>query len=327
MTVVSWGGGLQEAERVAIWQPYSKETGVRVLDDTWNGEFAKVKAQVEAKNVTWDMLLADLEHAIAGCELGLLVEIPDSILGDRSDYFPGMFHKCGVGSEVFAAIMAYDSGRLPPEWGGKIPTTIQDAFDTKTFPGKRGIRKRVKNFIEHSLMADGVAPDKIYEEIDKRKGYERFIAKAESMKKDLLFYDRNEQAIQLLGNGEVAFTSTISGRVYPANQEGKKFVIIWDGQLQAFQTIIIPKGPRQDEALKLAAYSLRPEVMGRYANVIPYGPSRKSALQYVDAKMLPNLATAPMNMANTKVVVRNEEWWADHIQEIQEKFNAWLSKF
>jgi hypothetical protein len=28
-----------------------------------------------------------------------------------------------------------------------------------------------------------------------------------------------------------------------------------------------------------------------------------------------------------KVLVRNEEWWADHFQEIQEKFNTWLAKF
>lgn len=327
VTVVSWGGSFQEAEREHVWQVYAKETGVKVLDDTWNGEFAKIKAQVEAKNVTWDIIIADFEHALAGCELGLLNEITPAVLGDKSDYYPGMIHKCGVGKDVFSAIMAYDGGRVPASWSGNLPNTIQDAFDTKKFPGKRAIRKRVKNFFEQILMSDGVAPDKIYEEADKRKGYDRFIAKVESIKKDILFFDRNEQAIQLLGDGEVALSSTFNGRPYAANvKDGKKFVIIWDGQIQALNTIIVPKGPRQDEAMKLAAYILKPEVMGRYASAFPYGPSRKSGINFVDAKMVPNLATAPQNMTGKKVVVRNEEWWADHFQEIQDKWNAWLSK-
>ena len=325
VTIVSWGGSFQDAEREHVWKPYAKETGVKVLDDTWNGDFGIVKAQVESKNVTWDIIIADFEHALAGCELSLLVELPASILGDKNDYYPGMTHKCGVGKDVFSAIMAYDGGRIPASWSGKLPTTIQDAFDVKTFPGKRGIRKRVKNFFEQILMSDGVPPEKLYEEVDKRKGFDRFMAKVESIKKDLLFFDRNEQAIQLLGNGEVQFASTFNGRPYAANEkDGKKFVIIWDGQIQALNTIVIPKGPRQEEGLKLAAYILKPEVMARYANAYPYGPSRKSALAFVDAKMVPNLATAPVNMK--KALVRSEEWWADHLQEVQEKFNAWLSK-
>ncbi len=59
VTIVSWGGSFQEAERKYLWEPFSKATGVRVLDDTWNGDFGIVKAQVESKNVTWDIVIAD----------------------------------------------------------------------------------------------------------------------------------------------------------------------------------------------------------------------------------------------------------------------------
>ena len=63
---VSWGGNFQEAQRKQWWEPYTKETGVKVQDDTWTGEFGPVKAMVEAKNVTWDLISADFDHAIQG---------------------------------------------------------------------------------------------------------------------------------------------------------------------------------------------------------------------------------------------------------------------
>lgn len=325
VVAVSWGGNFQEAQRKQWWEPYTKETGVKVQDDTWTGEFGPVKAMVEAKNVTWDVISADFDHAIQGCEMGILVEIPNSLIGDKNDYWPGMLHKCGVSTDIVAGVMVWDSGRAQPAWGGKTPTTIKDAFDTQTFPGKRALRKRAKNFVEQVLMGDGVDPKRVYEVIDKEKGLDRFFAKATAMKKDLLFFDKNTQALQLLGDGEVAFASTFNGRAYAANKdEGKKFVIIWDGALHNTNTLIFMKGPRAEEAMKLAAYILKPEVIARFSNVFPYGPSRKSAMKFIEPHMVQHMPTAPENIKTA--IVRNEEWWADNLQSVQEKVNAWLSK-
>ena len=325
VVAVSWGGNFQEAQRKQWWDPYTKETGVKVLDDAWTGEFGPVKAMVEAKNVTWDIISADYDHAIQGCELGILVEIPESLIGDRNDYYPGMLHKCGISTDIVAGVVAYDSARMPASWGGKTPQTIVDAFDTKNFPGKRGMRKRVKNLMEQLLMADGVDPKKIYHVVDKEKGLDRFFAKASQLRKDIVFFDKNTQALQLLGDGEVSFASTFNGRVWAANKDdGKKFVIVWDGAIHNTNTLIFMKGPRADEAIKLAAYILQPEVIARFSNVFPYGPSRKSAMKFIEPAMLDHMPTTPKNMKNS--IVRNEEWWADNLQSVQEKFNAWLSR-
>jgi putative spermidine/putrescine transport system substrate-binding protein len=325
VVAVSWGGNFQEAQRKQWWDPYTKETGVKVLDDTWTGEFAKIKTQVEAKNVTWDIISADYDHAIQGCELGLLVEIPDSLIGDKNDYWPRMLHKCGISTDIVAGVMVWDSGRIPASWGGKTPKSIKDTFDTQTFPGKRAMRKRAKNLVEQVLMGDGVDPKRIYEVIDKEKGLDRFFAKATAMKNDFVFFDKNTQALQLLGDGEAAFCSTFNGRVYAANKDdGKKFVIIWDGAIHNTNTYVILKGPRVDEAMKLAAYTLKPDVIARFSNVFPYGPSRKSAMQYIKPDMVQHMPTAPENVKTA--IVRNEEWWADNLQSVQEKVNAWLAK-
>lgn len=56
VVVDSWGGMFQDAQRKAIFEPFTRETGIRVVELS-DGEniFAKVKAQVESNNVQIDV--------------------------------------------------------------------------------------------------------------------------------------------------------------------------------------------------------------------------------------------------------------------------------
>jgi putative spermidine/putrescine transport system substrate-binding protein len=56
LTVVGFGGAIQDAFREAYFTPYAKEKGIKVLEDTTNGGLAKQKAMVDAGNVTWDVM-------------------------------------------------------------------------------------------------------------------------------------------------------------------------------------------------------------------------------------------------------------------------------
>ena len=47
LTVVSWGGSFQDANREALWKPYTQETGVRIVEDSWNGEVGKIRAMTD----------------------------------------------------------------------------------------------------------------------------------------------------------------------------------------------------------------------------------------------------------------------------------------
>jgi len=65
------------------------------------------------------------------------------------------------------------------------------------------------------------------------------------------------------------------------------------------------------------------------ASWISYAPVRKSASELVgsyhadpDLKMGPHLPTWPDNMKTA--IWHDEEFWADHIDELNERFNAWL---
>jgi putative spermidine/putrescine transport system substrate-binding protein len=59
LTVVSWGGAYGMSQIEAYHKPFSKENGVEILSEDYNGGLAQIRAQVESGNVTWD--LVDLE--------------------------------------------------------------------------------------------------------------------------------------------------------------------------------------------------------------------------------------------------------------------------
>ena len=321
ITAVSWGGAYQEAQTKAYFEPFSKDTGIVIHQDTWGGEIAKVRAMVETGQVTWDVIAADYGHAIVGCAEGFLEPIDMSKLGNLDDFLPGTLHKCGVSSDIFALMFAYDPEKFPN--GG--PQTLADVFDLQRFPGKRGMRKQPKYVLEQALMADGVAPADVYDILDTPEGVERAFAKLDTIKDDIVWWSSNAQAAQLLVDGEVAIAEIYNGRFFDAvKQSGKKLEPIWQGQVYSTDTWVIPKGANVELAHKFLAHLVKPEVLADLSNRIPYAPPRTSAMQHVSSEMAPFLPTAPENFKDA--LGSNEEWWADNDEVLRERFERWISQ-
>ena len=97
LTVISWGGAYQESQRKAYMEPYAKETGVKITEGEYNGEIAKIRAMVEAKSVTWDVVDIDTQTALAACAEGILETLDWAKLGlDRSKFIGGDIVDCAV---------------------------------------------------------------------------------------------------------------------------------------------------------------------------------------------------------------------------------------
>ena len=47
------------SQRKAYFEPYAKQTGTKITEEEYNGEIAKIRAMVEAKSVTWDVVDVD----------------------------------------------------------------------------------------------------------------------------------------------------------------------------------------------------------------------------------------------------------------------------
>ncbi|MEO1688586.1 MAG: ABC transporter substrate-binding protein, partial [Pseudomonadota bacterium] len=88
LTVVSWGGAYTKSQVEAYHKPWMAKTGKTILSEDYNGGLAEVKAQVEAGNVTWDLIDVEYSDAVRGCDEGLLEPIDHSILPAAPDGTP-----------------------------------------------------------------------------------------------------------------------------------------------------------------------------------------------------------------------------------------------
>ncbi len=334
VTVVSWGGAYTRSQVEALHKPFSSKTGIQINSVDYNGGLAQVKAQVNAGNVTWDVVDVDISSAVRGCDEGLFEKIDHSLLPPAPDGTPatkdfigGSLIDCGVPSVVWSTIYAYDSTKVK----GK-PTTIADFFNTKKFPGKRGMRKSPKANLEMALIADGVPAAAVYRVLGTSAGVERAFAKLDSIKKDIVWWEAGAQPPQLLADGEVVMTTAYNGRIFNAIADEKKpFEIVWDGQVFDIDFFVIPKGSKNKKAaLQYISFATDTQRLADQAAWISYGPARKSSSPLVGkhatagVEMAPHMPTAPANFGN--VVQNDYEFWADRQDELNDAFNSWINR-
>ncbi|RCW84837.1 ABC transporter substrate-binding protein [Paracoccus lutimaris] len=332
--LLSWGGAYGNSHVEAYAKPFEAKTGIKVNVADADNPATPIKAQVEAGNVTTDVASVEYADAVRLCDEGLLEEIDASILlpaGDGTaaadDFIPGAVTDCFVGTDVYSMVLAYDDTKFTDA----KPAGPADFFDMAKFPGKRTMRKGAKFNLEFALMADGVAPDQVYELLGTPEGVDRAFAKLDTIKKDVIWWEAGAQPPQLLADGEVSMAFAFNGRIFNAAQgEGKPFKIVWDGQIYEMEGWVVPKGaPHPEAAKEFIAFSTAPEQQARAAEFISYGPPRKSAAALVgnvegtDVPMGPNLPTFADNMK--LALGSNLDFWVDHDAELQERFNAWLA--
>lgn len=332
ITVVSWGGAYTKSQVEAYHKPWMAKTGNTIVSEDYNGGLAEVKAQVEAGNVTWNLVDVEMSDAVRGCDEGLLEPIDHSILPAApdgtpaaADFIDGSLLECAVANIVWSTIFAYNTEKTTGVGG------IEDFFDLEKFPGKRGLRKNPKANLEMALMGDGVPADEVYALLETEEGVERAFAKLDSIKNDVVWWEAGAQPPQLLADGEVVMTTAYNGRIFNAAAgEGQPFEVNWDGQILDFDLWVIPKGASNMEAtLDFVAFSTDTQQLANQASWISYGPARKSSGSLVgmyndgSTEMGQHMPTAEANLGNA--LVNGFEFWADNQDELNERFNAWLA--
>jgi len=334
LNIVSWGGAYTVSQVEAYHKPFTEMTGVKINSIDADNPASPLKAQAEANNVSIDLADVELSDAIRLCDEGLLEEIDPAILppapdgtAATDDFVPGAIQDCAVANIVWGTVIAYDKTKFPDA----PPSTLADFFDLEKFPGKRGLLKSAKRTLEMALVADGVPSDQVYEVLGTEEGVTRALAKLDTIKDSVVWWEAGAQPPQLLADGEVVMTTGYNGRFFAAEVgEGKPFGTIWDGTYMDYDLWVIPKGaPHKEDAMKFLAFSTDTQRLADQAKWIAYGPARKSSSAlvslYQDGKteMAPYMPTNPDNMINP--IWTDPIFWADHDVELSEKFNAWLA--
>ena len=321
LTITSWGGAYSESQRKAYYEPYMA-LGNKITEAEYNGEVAKIKAMVEAKSISWDVIDVDTATALQGCADGVLETIDWAKLGlDRAKFIGGDLLECAVPTIVYGTVYGYDTTKLSPG-----PTTVGDYFDLAKFPGKRGMWKNPSNNLEWALIADGVSNEDVYKVLGTPEGVDRAFAKLDTIKSEIVWWEAGAQAPQLLADGQVVMTTAWNGRLQGAIDKDKKpFKIVWDHQGLDWDWWTITKGtPKIEEAYRFIAFASGAAPQADQTNYIAYGPANMDAIANVNVATLPNLPTAPENMKTALVV--DPQFWADNGDQLKERFNAWLAK-
>jgi len=326
ITFVSWGGAYTASQQKAYVDTWDKGGGVTV--ENYNGGLGEIKAQVEAGNVTWDVVDVLPDQAITGCDEGLFAKVDQSSFID--DLVTPPVSDCVVPQIFWAYTAFYDKAAFP----GKKPKNIKDFFNVKKFPGKRGIHTWANALIEMALVADGVKAKKVYEVMSTPEGIDRAFAKLDTIKDHVVFWSAGSKPLELVSSGEVVMALAYNGRIGAAIlSEGKDFEYIWDATVLEQEYLVAIKGGNEAEALEFMAHASTAQALADQAKYIPYGPMRKSSISIIkkgepwfikeggNIDIMAHMPTAPKVLK--RAVIGDPEWWADNGAEVNERFGAW----
>lgn len=303
--VTSGGGSWEDAQRIAFFEPFEKQTGIKVV--LVAEDHAKLLVSVDA-GVTEADLTSINAGQLAGFKKRNAVVPIDYKFFSKSTLagIPEVLkNEYGVGANYYSIGVAYNTERFSED---KAPKNWVDYYDTAKFPGVRGMANCDKiidgGMLEAALMGDGVEPDKVYP-IDMDRAFKKIESFKPNVKK---WWAAGAEAPQGLIDGELDVSSAYNGRIFAARKKGAPLKFQWDQSLLQYDYwVAMRNSPNAENAMKFLAFISKPEQQAAFVNAIGYGPINDDTYKLLDAKMLPDLPGSPDNLK--KQVLQNYDWW------------------
>ena len=130
LTLVSWGGSYEQVSRKAILEPFSKETGIDIRVEVYNGGLAQVRAQVETGKVYWDVVDLEMPDAARGCDEGLLEYVDVSELAPAPNGMSRAFRKLDT---IKDSVVWWEAGAQPPQMLADREVVMSTAYNGRIF--------------------------------------------------------------------------------------------------------------------------------------------------------------------------------------------------
>ena len=332
LKISTWAGAYAEAQKIAVFDPFSKDTGTRV-DANTNASAASTGAG------DWDVADLSAADAAALCDKGVLETIdanslkagPDGTAA-ATDFLPGGLSKCAVGSMAWSSVILHlaegkdaKTGKTPA-----APKAMKDFFDVVKYPGKRGLPRNPRYVMELAMMADGVAPNDVYRLLGTEAGRKRAFRKLSTIRSQIVWWNDPIEALDSLKAKTTAMTLAYSGRAFMEIAMGTKPIkIIWDAQIYDVDVWAVSKASKNKaDALKFVAYASSSERLADSARQLPYGPMRRSAVSIVGnhailgTELKPFLPTYPDNFATALKL--DGTFWRSNEAAIGAMLDEWI---
>lgn len=332
LVVASWGGAYETIQRRVFFEPFTRHTGIPVTAVEYAGGLAELRDQHASADVRWDVLDMTMSDTIAACAEGLLQPLSPELpapspegLSPQRDFIDGAFTECGITHTVYATVIAYDRRAFP----GVRPDSVEALFDFERFPGRRALQRAPFGNLEWALLSYGVPRVELYDLLSTARGLRLAFERLARIAGEAVWWRAGDVPPALLAAGEVAMATGYNGRFFHAiATEGAPIEIIWDGQIQEYETWAVARGSSQPEAARaFIRFATATRRLAEFSRHIPYGPARRSAYRRVTTHpstgidMQPHLPTHPFNARNA--VIKDVHWYARTYDRIRERFAAW----
>lgn len=316
LTVVSFGRADRVALAAAYIDPFAKATGVAMHSLSYDGQVTELTQMVQAGATTWDLMQVESRTLEQGCRQGLFEKLDPARIPPAADLIPGALSECGVGIFTWAQALVY-SDKLRD-----APRSWADFWDTRKYPGKRGLRRSAKYTLEIALLADGVEPKDVYATLSTEAGVARAFRKLEKIRKDTVWWEAAAQPAALIAAGVVNMSSGYTLWFDPEQEPNRHTKIVWRQSLYDMDSWAIPKGsPKRDEAYRFIAFASSPERQKVLSEQIAYGPTNRNALELLPARITGNLPSSTPNLAGALRI--DAAFWIEHGDALERRFNSW----
>ena len=308
------GGSMAALFRRTYNAEFERRHGIRVVD-TSPVDFGKLRAMVDSGNVEWTVTELGGQDFVRAKQMNLLEPLDLSII-DLSRYPAAVRDTHVFPSSVYSTVLAY---RTDVFRDGNHPKGWAEFWDVGRFPGPRSLRNHPVDNLEFALLADGVAPDKLYP-ID----IDRALRKLSEIRPHVsVWWTTGQQPAQLLVDREVVLASGWNGRFFDIAKQGAPVAVEWQGGCAKQNAFGIPRGTRQAYwANQFLQVMTDPKLQAVYATELAYPGLHPDTPSHVEESVRPHLPTAPANLE--KQFWLGVDWWTENGQRAQEAWNRWM---
>jgi putative spermidine/putrescine transport system substrate-binding protein len=317
ITVASWGGTYQDAQRAAFFEPFAQATGASVQEKV--ADLSDLRAQVENGNVLWDVLTVPMEDHFRLAAEDYLQPLRYDVI-DTTPISPDVVFETGIGASYFSTVLIYPVGSqaAPASWADFWNVVPPDSEEFDPLWHQRSLHRSPVGTLEFALLADDVPVESLYPlDVD------RAFASLDRIRENVLvWWQESKEPIELVAAAQVGMASAFNARIEQLALTDQIRTLWYQGMLSADAWVAPAGGPNADVAMDFIAFATRAIPTANFSRLVPFGPVNVEAFEYLRLDRAETLPSAPAN----KAVQFVEDWayWARNFDELSARFEEWL---
>ena len=313
IVVADAGGAMAESLAKRLYEPFEKETGIKVIADHTTA-LGKAQAMAKSGNVVWDVFYTGDTDVAQASQDGIQLPIDWSVV-PKDGFSPEVLNEYDAPAAAYALVMTYNTNLVkepPKSWG--------EWWDTAKYDCARTMRNVPVDNLEAAALASGVDRGAVYP-IDLEAAYKQL---DKIQPKVVTFWDSGAQSIQLVADGSACLGTAWTSRVTAAVKASQPVGLVWNEAVYHQDYYTVMKGSKNPEgAMKFIAFAMRPDVRAGIASDLGFVEGDAAIQAMISPE---SLKYQPTPEQAAQGVNSNIAWWADNLMSAYKRYNAWLTQ-